>query len=363
MKTRFEVLDIFRGLFSVMVVLSHMQMFTNSPIIKNGFVSHSDLFVDFFFVLSGFVIGYNYQSISDSAQLKNFCIKRFFRLYPLHLIMLLLFVGIESTKSFLSNFIKVNNPDWIGNNINSFFTSLFLLNSVKLPGIHEVSWNMPSWSISAEMISYVLFGIILMLLSRIKGLKYKEYVYAGALILSMLVVFIVTGSLKLVHTYDYGFLRGLIGFFTGLLCLSVYNRFGEKIGKLRRAFFSISEVLLIVAIICLVSNGKYFLHLGFLYEILFFASILIFSFERGIISDSLKKVQLLHNLGKFSYSIYMTHILILSLFNIFFIRILKFSPESYSYLFLLNIILIYKISEWTYQNIEKRFTKVNQKAC
>src|SRR5690349_5552566 len=98
MKDRFEVLDIFRGIFSAMVVFFHMSAFANTPVINNHFVDNSDLFVDFFFVLSGFVIAYSYREINGGDKLQQFLKKRWLRIYPLHLVMLLIFVVIEVTK-------------------------------------------------------------------------------------------------------------------------------------------------------------------------------------------------------------------------------------------------------------------------
>src|SRR5687768_850652 len=141
MKDRFEVLDIFRGLFSSFVVFFHMYGFADTPIINNEFISNSDLFVDFFFVLSGFVIAFNYQFISTGEQLGTFYKKRFFRLYPLHFVVLLLFVGIEFSKHFASGYVHVNKVDNTSNNLITFLTNLFLINSVKVPGVHEVTWN------------------------------------------------------------------------------------------------------------------------------------------------------------------------------------------------------------------------------
>ena len=98
MKDRFEVLDIFRGIFSAMVVFFHMSFFSATPVLNNNFIYNSDLFVDFFFVLSGFVIAYSYRQINTYRHLKVFLKKRVSRLYPLHLVMLLIFVVIELSK-------------------------------------------------------------------------------------------------------------------------------------------------------------------------------------------------------------------------------------------------------------------------
>src|ERR1700750_2532859 len=110
-KHRFEALDIFGGIFASMVVFFPMSAFSNTIIINNEFIYNSDLFVDFFFVLSGFVIAYSYQSIKTRAELSKFYKKRFFRLYPLHLIVLLLFVVIELSKHFASSYVHVNKID------------------------------------------------------------------------------------------------------------------------------------------------------------------------------------------------------------------------------------------------------------
>jgi len=69
-----------------------MAAFSATPIINNSFFYNAYLFVDFFFVLSGFVIAYTYQNIDSWPAFGKFYKKRFFRLYPLHIIVLLLFL-------------------------------------------------------------------------------------------------------------------------------------------------------------------------------------------------------------------------------------------------------------------------------
>jgi peptidoglycan/LPS O-acetylase OafA/YrhL len=100
---------------------------------------------------------------------------------------------------------------------------------------------------------------------------------------------------------------------------------------------------------------------GAVFEILFFACIYTFSFERGFISKGLRSVKLFHQLGKYSYSIYMTHALMISLFNVLFMRVLKFQPQDYAYLVILNFALIYFVSAWTFKNIEMRFQYKSKK--
>jgi peptidoglycan/LPS O-acetylase OafA/YrhL len=356
MRERFEVLDIFRGIFSSLVVLFHLSAFSATPIINNQFIYNSDLFVDFFFVLSGFVIAYSYQQIKTGAELKLFFKKRFFRLYPLHLIVLLSFVLIELAKHSASAFVHVNKVDNAGNNLYTFFTNLFLVNSVKFPGIYDFSWNIASWSISAEMIAYAVFGLTMLLISRLNLISLKAAIYLAIALLAGIIMYLVTGSLELTRGFDYGFLRGIIGFCLGVVCLYTFSNCKDYLRTFSNGLFSLLEVLFIGLNILLVCNGDELKSYGFLFEILFFVTILIFAFEKGIVSSLLKKSSFLHSAGKYSYSIYMIHTLILSLFNIVFIRVLKLPPSAYAYLFILNYAIIYFLSAWTFKHIEMRFS-------
>ncbi len=362
MKDRFEVLDIFRGLFSAMVVFFHMSAFAATPIINNGFVNNSDLFVDFFFVLSGFVIAYSYRAISSAEKLKQFLTKRWYRIYPLHLVMLLVFVAIETGKHFFVGHIQINNLDNANNNLLSFVSSLLLLNSVKLPGVHDVSWNIPSWSISAEMISYVVFGSLLLFLSKKNAQKYSNYLYNFIVIAAIISIVVINGNGKLNYSHDFGFLRGLAGFFTGVLCLHTFTALRSRISELPRVFFHVAESVLLLSIVCSVYEGEIFKETGFVYLVIFYLSVLLFAFEKGFISGLLRRAVVLKKMGTYSYSIYMTHAFLLSMFNIVFIRLLHLPPSAYSWLFVLNYLLIYKVSQWTYQHIEMRFAAKAKKS-
>ncbi len=360
MKHRFAVLDIFRGIFSSLVVLFHMSAFSDTAIINNKFIYNSDLFVDFFFVLSGFVITYSYQSISTGQEFGQFYKKRFFRLYPLHLIVLILFVGIELSKHSASGYVHVNKIENISNNLQTFITNIFLVNSVGFPGIHDVSWNIASWSISAEMIAYMVFGLVMLLINRISFAKNRLLLPVLVIFTASAILFFNTGSFKLDYNFDFGFLRGIVGFFVGVICFNTFDALKNQLFKLGSTLFTFLEIVLLIVVIGFVWQGAVYKNLGFIYEILFFATILVFAFEKGWLSEQLKKSNFLHQTGKYSYSIYMIHTLILSLFNIAFIRVLKFPPSAYAYLFILNYAIIYFASAWTYKNIEMRFNNLGK---
>lgn len=83
-KPRYEILDGLRGVAAVFVVIFHL-FETYSPGIVYQTVNHGYLAVDFFFVLSGFVVGYAYDDRLSSGKLStwDFLKRRFIRLHPL----------------------------------------------------------------------------------------------------------------------------------------------------------------------------------------------------------------------------------------------------------------------------------------
>src|SRR5215469_11877968 len=91
---RFAALDGWRGICALLVALHHLSAnghFYAWPLVRNAW-----LFVDFFFVLSGFVIAYAYGGrLSDAHAIKDFALRRLFRLWPLHVAVLMALIGLE----------------------------------------------------------------------------------------------------------------------------------------------------------------------------------------------------------------------------------------------------------------------------
>ena len=98
MSTRLSALDGWRGVCAMLVVLYHFAPTTSRigtvPIVVNGF-----LFVDFFFVLSGFVILHAYgRRLSTAREAATFVWSRLARLWPLHAALLGMLVCLEVTR-------------------------------------------------------------------------------------------------------------------------------------------------------------------------------------------------------------------------------------------------------------------------
>jgi peptidoglycan/LPS O-acetylase OafA/YrhL len=96
MSSKIYQLESLRGIAAVMVVLYHCAGRAKFEI---AFANNFYLFVDFFFVLSGFVIALNYSGKIDTKNdFFDFQFKRFLRLYPLHFAMLVVFLFLEIFK-------------------------------------------------------------------------------------------------------------------------------------------------------------------------------------------------------------------------------------------------------------------------
>src|SRR6476619_2224035 len=81
-KQHFEILDGLRGIAALAVVIFHFMEWVYSDYSKN-FIGHGFLAVDFFFCLSGFVIGYAYDDRLVKIGVKEFFKSRLIRLHPL----------------------------------------------------------------------------------------------------------------------------------------------------------------------------------------------------------------------------------------------------------------------------------------
>ena len=81
-KPRYEILDGLRGVSAMMVVAFHL-FETYSDGVPYQIINHGYLAVDFFFVLSGFVIGYAYDDRWDKMNTWSFFKRRLIRLHPM----------------------------------------------------------------------------------------------------------------------------------------------------------------------------------------------------------------------------------------------------------------------------------------
>ncbi|MDC9529403.1 acyltransferase [Pseudoalteromonas sp. Angola-7] len=295
MKKRFKALDAFRGLCAISVVLYHMHIV--GSITELRFFQESGIFVEFFFILSGFVLthGYGYKK---NLNFKTYCKARFFRIYPLHFFILMVFIAFELMKLIATNFgVSFNGEPFSAKTAVSEIIPNLLLIQSWTPYTEHLSFNFPSWSISIEFYIYFLFFSTVVLFS-----KFKLLIWLTASIFAFLLIYLNSELLtKQV-------LSGLSCFFGGAITYSLYRKISHI--KIPYVFGSTFELTLLVSIVFVVQE-QFELKL-IIAPLLFLLTVLLFSFEAGVISKVLK-IKPLQLTGQLSYSIYMTHAAILFL--------------------------------------------------
>jgi peptidoglycan/LPS O-acetylase OafA/YrhL len=146
------------------IVFQHICNFT--PFDATAWEGKGYLAVDFFFILSGFILTHVYYADmhAKNVSVVKFCQRRLARLYPVHLVTLLLMAAVALTPL---RFGPVG--EWPGYfPIGSFFANLFLVHGW---GFDEhLTFNSPSWSISAEWFAYLLFPFLPTLFYRVRPL-------------------------------------------------------------------------------------------------------------------------------------------------------------------------------------------------
>lgn len=314
-REHFLTLDSFRGLCACIVALSHFN--GNSIFLKSSLFDRGDIYVDFFFVLSGFVIFANYSDrLQSGYSIVKFTFLRFGRLWPLHFAVLMAFIGIDVLQYVVhidgaALYAPFSAP---GEGIKEIFANIFLVHS--LHTIDTLAFNGPSWSISTEFYTYILFAVLLCYTGRF----YRIAIFVLAA-LSVTGLFFFHGELY--AKLDYGFLRCVYGFGCGALTYEAYRFYEERISQRlqRKVLPHILEAALITGAIIYVgwfSYGTSSLAAPLLFSII----ILLFAFESGFISRVLKLKPLIF-IGTLSYSIYMIHIFISGKFFSLPIRLLE----------------------------------------
>jgi peptidoglycan/LPS O-acetylase OafA/YrhL len=298
---RFVVLDSWRGIAACLVALFHLDAYSHLHGVP--FLRNSWLFVDFFFVLSGFVIAANYQQrLLDGFGAGRFLFLRLGRLYPLHFVMLALFISWELTKVVRRMLLPELSPVAVfsapQDAPDTILANLLLVQSLHVYDF--LTWNVASWSISTEFYTYVIFAACLIGLRKHAWIASLFAVIGGPVLIAML-------SERSMDThYDWGIIRCVYGFAAGAIAWNVHGKWNGGLRKwLSGNTVEWGALGLVVAFVS--AAGTTLLSVAAPY--VFALVVLVFAFEAGTASSILRLRPLVF-LGTISYSIYMTHVFI-----------------------------------------------------
>jgi peptidoglycan/LPS O-acetylase OafA/YrhL len=298
---RFVALDGLRGIAALLVVFFHIgwpNHFTPTNFVRNGYLA-----VDLFFILSGLVIYANYGvRINQFADFVRFLGLRFFRVYPLLIAMLGLFVLLESAKMVAQQKfgIVAGQPPFTGaDTADTLLANIFLLQGLHV--LPRLTWNTPSWSISCEFLAYVLFSALVL-----TGLaRHRLFPPVAAVTAATLYVGVAYGWGTLDVTYDWGILRCVAGFLLGM----VIYRARDDIQSINwQGFAGAGEVVLLILLIATLSfaSGATLV----MSVAVFVGLVALLQFDHGPIAWILMS-RPAQFLGRVSYSIYMVHLVLL----------------------------------------------------
>jgi peptidoglycan/LPS O-acetylase OafA/YrhL len=301
--TRFRALDGWRGVCALLVAAHHVEAhgwLYWQPLVRNAW-----LFVDFFFVLSGFVIAHAYgDKLAKPGEIGVFVTRRLGRLWPLHVAVLAALLALELAHLAVAHahgLASEHAPFAAGRSPFAILTNLLLLQAF---GMHDSeTWNGPAWSISVEFYTYLLFAAVCFALPRrTPRLAICALLsVAGALVLARF------SQYGMRETFHWPLFRCVYGFFLGTLIYEAWRS-----GVWRRLFGTVTELSALVAVGAFLTfvpgNNR---ALEYLATPLFAVAVLVFAGDGGLMSRVLA-ARPAAALGRWSYSIYMVHTLALA---------------------------------------------------
>ena len=337
----YQALDTLRGLACLLVAGYHV---TGMSWSMGGHV-----LLDFFLVLSGFVLAHSYLYRDKPLSKYEFIVRRIARLWPLHVFTLLftwfvVFYGLKGKSPFFEPF----------NTWTTLIQNLLMSHNIGLPpnGPTFWSWNPPSWSIAVEFwvnIFFIFFIVrttptwVLLLLSLV--CLYPIYEQAGTL-----------GTYN-ENFYGYlnsGLLRGFVSFHLGIIAYRIFKKGREKQGSV--------EVATVMEVACILGFAfflfaKYLgvVKLELLAPFFFMLMVPVYAWERGALTRFLGRYSYL---GVISFSIYLNHIAMQIFFNDP-IMTSWMVPDSFTGLTRENWIMAWillgtvVLSHFTYQYVER----------
>lgn len=298
-----------RGLAAWFVVLFHVRLSTLDLVgpTMTSLFNHGYLAVDFFFMLSGFVIWLNYADrLRDRglAEIPAFLWRRLARIYPLHLFVL------SGAVAFAIAHVVAGKPLPPRYQFDDLFYHVLLIQNW---GIAEktMEWNVPAWSISCEFAAYLAFPLLAM------SVNWRRW--HSALLVALLVA--VAGLLHLLMRHAgvdslgayisrVGLIRCFCEFAMGTIICELWSRW--RATPLRPALAGAATAL--VGVLWFLDGGPE----TFSLPIAFAGMLILLALTAELPGNPLAH-RVLHYLGEISYATYLVHYLLFVAFKLMFV--------------------------------------------
>jgi peptidoglycan/LPS O-acetylase OafA/YrhL len=292
-------LDFFRGIMAICVATGHYFYWNANYSIPLSFI----LAVDYFFILSGFVITCSVLNKKEFDSF-NFAKSRFLRLYPVYIFSILLtFIVIRIFH------IHLGTPD-----LGDIFRILTLGELLPFKQSSNFIFFEPlgvSWSISAELWIGIIFFPILYVLNK----KITQLVLPFLILVALICFSIINNysnnymNIHYVRFNDFipfGFIRALLGYSLGALAYFIAIHIQNNVSISQSVSQSIVQIIIIFLIIYLYGKNDYVKNNEYYSVFLFSIMIISLSLNKGIIYK-LTNNAIGNWLGKVSYPLYLLH--------------------------------------------------------
>ena len=311
-------LDLLRGIAGYGVAITHYLYFIKE---KVDFEYYSFLFVEIFFVLSGFVLSNQLIKVyKEKHNIKTFYLRRWFRTIPLYLVALIFYTAISNNFNF------------------DFFKFLFFIQKL-IPNFVDSDYFMVAWSLSIEEFFYLIFPIYLILFSNIKASKLAIYFI---IMLSLIKIlnhenfsndFLRTGTFLRLDSIALGFLLSIyfskLISFNKTIIISILVLLGTIVNY-KNLFFN--------------NSGIYTVYFIFISQLLSMLLVLYFCKIEFLITKNIFK-KICNMLAFQTYSVYLFHLIIM--------HFLLMTDNFLINNLFIYIIILFTISTITYKYFEK----------
>ena len=348
-----------RGPATAFVVLFHLntvmsRLFPRTSSWYN-YLASATVAVDFFFMLSGFVIAHTYlESMRTFSResTRHYLTLRVARIFPVHIVMVIAFVVYDKVAKELIGFgLSAHNVDPL-----NVLMNVTMLQEIP-PG---TAINPPSWSLAPEFGAYLLFPFLAVLLWRIRD---PRAAFAGA------AVVLIAGALLLSQMYD-GFgpngggyavawVRIAICFTSGCLLNIGWRQLGPRArqGRFWDLIAVVSVVVVGVIIWLMARHGEFTVPVA---TLPFLGLLVVACAGAAGRFATLLGSRVVERSGRVSYSVYLTHFLVIIIAYYFIVtrHMEAYSDSMRLLVFLVTVLAIVIVGVATYFLVEEPSRKL-----
>ncbi|MCU6479911.1 acyltransferase family protein [Arthrobacter sp. A2-55] len=320
--TKLPALTGLRFLAAFAVLISHFNYrgVVSVPTAIINFVDGGRTAVSLFFVLSGFILAYNYSSLSGRSGRIKFYASRFARIYPVTILAVVLgSIGViyallnRSTGALLDWYsLKEASVLNLGG---SLFAQITTLTGWLPAASLNQPWNSPAWSISCEVFFYALFPALVVVMRKLSSI-HMTILLLSAFVGQCLIIFAARTFFPLGQEGFIVFqfpLTHLFEFLIGVAAALLFIRGGEdwmKVGCRR--------IIVLAASLTILSTIAVFRPIdpAFLLMSPFFALLILALAVKPKRQESILAWRPVVLLGEASFSLYMIHVPLLNLYSV-----------------------------------------------